>query len=317
LDLEPGTDAGFDNARAEVFEAIGHPARIKILQALEGRPLGFSELKRAVGIESSGHMSFHLGKLEGLVKAGGSGDYVLTDDGREALRMIQATRSEHRAETTKVSVKLPRASRVLVVALVVGLIILAAAAAVQQQEIVALNGSISSARSNIDQMSASESSQLSRSVLVGGVRYWYLSLPLATLENNRTLLTFDGVQFEVSFPITPIGLYVTFHLPVNATTDMNGTFTLTITGKKGASVSGCGQSVSCIPFSPLPLVEFTFPDGSTENTATSNFTPLPQGLQSLNASANSTVWFSGHTDPQAGVMVDDTNRLVTLFVSVR
>jgi len=82
--------SGFDSARAELFEALGHPTRVRILTALGEQPLGFSELKRRVGIESSGHMSFHLGRLDGLVKTASNGSYTLTDDGREALRLISA-----------------------------------------------------------------------------------------------------------------------------------------------------------------------------------------------------------------------------------
>lgn len=51
--------------------------------------MGFSELKRKVGIESSGHLMFHLGKLDGLVKTTLEGNYALTDDGREALRLLE------------------------------------------------------------------------------------------------------------------------------------------------------------------------------------------------------------------------------------
>lgn len=76
----PGQDS-----RAELFEAIGHPTRIKILQVLHDNPMGFADLKRAVGVESSGNTSFHLTKLRDLVRTAPDGNYVLTDDGREAL----------------------------------------------------------------------------------------------------------------------------------------------------------------------------------------------------------------------------------------
>jgi len=88
-----GAEGDFNRDRAELFEALGHPTRIRILQALSGAPLGFSELKREAGIESNGLMAFHLGKLEGLVKATPGGSYALTDDGREALRNIVANAS--------------------------------------------------------------------------------------------------------------------------------------------------------------------------------------------------------------------------------
>jgi DNA-binding HxlR family transcriptional regulator len=65
--------------------------RIRILEALESRPMGFAEIKKAVGIESSGHLQFHLRKLGSLVTDGENGTYALTDDGREALRVFRTT----------------------------------------------------------------------------------------------------------------------------------------------------------------------------------------------------------------------------------
>lgn len=81
----------FDASRAELFEALGHPMRVKLLRALETRSMGFADLKKEVGIESSGHLQFHLGKLTGLVGTAPDGSYTLTDDGREALRVLSAT----------------------------------------------------------------------------------------------------------------------------------------------------------------------------------------------------------------------------------
>ncbi len=85
-----GTDKSsneFDQREAELFEALGHQTRIGILQTLNENPLGFSELKKKIGIESSGHLTFHLSKLAGLVKTNPEGRYCLTDNGREALRV--------------------------------------------------------------------------------------------------------------------------------------------------------------------------------------------------------------------------------------
>jgi len=90
------SDFGFDRTRADLFEAIGHPVRIKVLEAIAAEPLTFSGLKKRVGIESSGHMTFHLEKLAHLIRTTSDGTYVLTDDGGEALRLIQTV---HRTET--------------------------------------------------------------------------------------------------------------------------------------------------------------------------------------------------------------------------
>jgi len=83
------------DSKVGLFETLAHPVRIRMLEALKERPMGFSELKRAVGIESSGHLQFHLSRLEGFVSTNSDGDYVLTDDGREALRLVMAVESTH------------------------------------------------------------------------------------------------------------------------------------------------------------------------------------------------------------------------------
>lgn len=76
----------------EMFEAVSHPLRVEILKKLAERPMRFSELKRELGVESSGKLDFHLKKLEGLVAVGEDGRYYLTRDGYAALQAIEAIR---------------------------------------------------------------------------------------------------------------------------------------------------------------------------------------------------------------------------------
>lgn len=80
----------FSKDRAELLEALGHPTRIRILKVLTDSPRGFSELKKALDIESGGLLQFHLGKLQalGLVKDTSERGYALTDEGKEALRIV-------------------------------------------------------------------------------------------------------------------------------------------------------------------------------------------------------------------------------------
>ena len=49
-------DIDQDRQRAEVFDALSHPTRIMILKALSDEAMGFSDLKKKLGIESSGHL---------------------------------------------------------------------------------------------------------------------------------------------------------------------------------------------------------------------------------------------------------------------
>lgn len=78
-----------DRQRAEVFDALGHPTRIAILKALSESAMGFADLKKAVGIDSSGHLQHHLNKLNGLIKTDEHGKYCLSDQGKDALLTVQ------------------------------------------------------------------------------------------------------------------------------------------------------------------------------------------------------------------------------------
>ena len=75
---------------AELFEAVSHPTRIRILKTLAKRALGFAKLKSSLGFSSSGNLSHHLNKLGTLVQTNEQGNYELTDQGREALIAINA-----------------------------------------------------------------------------------------------------------------------------------------------------------------------------------------------------------------------------------
>ena len=70
------------------FEAIAHPLRIKILKLLAEKPIGFSELKRKLGIKSSGKLDFHLKKLGSLIALNSEGKYTLTSEGYAALQAV-------------------------------------------------------------------------------------------------------------------------------------------------------------------------------------------------------------------------------------
>ena len=104
-------DAEFNRTRAELFEAIGHQTRIRILEALSQAPLTFSGLKKRMGIDSSGHLSFHLEKLSGLIRTTAEGTYTLTDDGREALRLIQTVHGTEKEPMASPSRIRPRSTR--------------------------------------------------------------------------------------------------------------------------------------------------------------------------------------------------------------
>ena len=78
-----------DHFKTEVFEAISHPTRIKILKLLEKNPLSFSDLKHNLNISSSGNLTHHLNKLINLIKKNSQGNYTITTQGSEALLTIK------------------------------------------------------------------------------------------------------------------------------------------------------------------------------------------------------------------------------------
>src|SRR2546427_6817484 len=135
----------FNETRAELFEAISHPARIKILQTLNEKPMGFAELGRAVGIEGGGHLGFHLRKLTHLVKTTPEGTYALTGDGKEALWSINALRKSSNGTTSKsreASVMHRNWAKPLLGGLLIALIVLGASVAFQQQQMLSMGGSL-------------------------------------------------------------------------------------------------------------------------------------------------------------------------------
>jgi DNA-binding transcriptional ArsR family regulator len=115
-----------ERRRAEVFDALSHPTRIMILKALNENPAGFADLKKQLGIESSGHLQHHISKLNDLVKTDETGKYVLSDEGKDALNSVETvekvtesgTKRIQRPVKAKTSAVLKLASLVLVALLV-------------------------------------------------------------------------------------------------------------------------------------------------------------------------------------------------------
>lgn len=75
---------------AELFEAIAHPTRIKILKILEKEPSTFASLKRQLDLDSSGNLDHHLKKLGSLITMQSDGYYGLTEAGKKALASVGA-----------------------------------------------------------------------------------------------------------------------------------------------------------------------------------------------------------------------------------
>jgi DNA-binding HxlR family transcriptional regulator len=85
-----------DFVEADLFEAISHETRIHALFLLKNGPVGFADLKRELEISSSGNLQHHIRKLGSLIDTDASGEYKLTNHGREALIAINMIRNTER-----------------------------------------------------------------------------------------------------------------------------------------------------------------------------------------------------------------------------
>lgn len=121
-----------DQRRAEIFDALGHPTRISIIKALNEEPLGFADLKKEVGTDSSGHLQHHLNKLDGLIKTDEHGKYCLSDQGRDALLSVQIVERAAGSKSKKgfghIHMKSSRLLKLISVFLAVALVVVSAVA---------------------------------------------------------------------------------------------------------------------------------------------------------------------------------------------
>ena len=78
-----------DDTRYEIFQALSHPVRVRILLLLADRGCTFSSLKHELGMESSGQLQHHMQKLSTLVNGDELGTYHLTYIGTRALEIYR------------------------------------------------------------------------------------------------------------------------------------------------------------------------------------------------------------------------------------
>ena len=95
--VSEGAEGLSDQRRFVIFEALSHPTRVRILELIESEKLGFSSLKRKLGLESNGQLQHHMEKLSGLIETGGDGSYVLTWLGDRALSTYRESENSGRS----------------------------------------------------------------------------------------------------------------------------------------------------------------------------------------------------------------------------
>jgi DNA-binding transcriptional ArsR family regulator len=277
-------EKGFDAAKAELFEAIGHPNRIRIIQALEQGGMGFAELKKRVGMESSGHLAFHLGKLEHLVAVDANGQYVLTGEGREALMMIQTVREKEGRFRHHATISLRKP---MIAALLVAIVLLAGVAAFQQLEL------------------ANRIRPPGTTVLDGRPFAYAVVLLTSLPANLNTTIWFGGVEFT----LIPFQAQTFLVRSLNSTAQVVPIPMSTYSPTNGTGVA-TGRVFTFV-LSPPYNVQMRFADGSVETM----ITPTSSNSQGVSfAFFLNSPWFSEHKSPQAAVSVNMT--AVTLYVSV-
>lgn len=74
-----------------IFNALRHDVRRRILLNLSRRQMTFTELYEKIDISSS-HMNYHLVNLDGLISKQGT-KYVLSESGKTAVSMLGGSRS--------------------------------------------------------------------------------------------------------------------------------------------------------------------------------------------------------------------------------
>jgi DNA-binding HxlR family transcriptional regulator len=318
----PREPVEFNEARAELFEILGHQTRIKILQALSQKSMGFAELKRETQIESGGLLSFHLTKLAHLIKLTPDGDYALSDEGKEALRVIAAISSEEHNGRVRPKI-LNSGNRLKVVAavLVIALVALGGLGLYQQQQLGIL--------------SKEASANLAGTVSMGGNSFWYMTMPAQMVSGaaNGTTISFHGVTFTLLRP----GAYAsgTSALIMSVVNGSGGSFTVS----NGTSTTipvevflanGTTFCTSCntsnktgipvtVTFEPqaltvyvLPRVQVALPNGD------SRILLSPQSSSDISAyvQGGDSFWFTGNMHPIAGVSVNGQAGTVTFYVQV-
>jgi len=106
-----------------IYTSLKHPIRRRILRMLMDKPLTFSEILEAVGIDS-GHLNYHLDNLGDLITRSQDGKYQLSSIGSAAVKLMGGV-EEHSLELSKSKLKLSRIFAKVYPLVLCGLLILA------------------------------------------------------------------------------------------------------------------------------------------------------------------------------------------------
>lgn len=206
-----------DRKRAEVFDALGHPTRILILKALTEGPLGFADLKKKTHIDSSGHLTHHLNKLNGLIKTDEYGQYCLSDQGKDALLTVQTVEniadSTNKSERTKSSNAKDKRTILKVISIGFAVLLIASAAinVYEYTQVTTLQNRISEQDRTISQLQTSLNDltgQHNTGMLIVPDNYPTIQSAINNASSGETVFVKKGVYYEnpvITAPISLIG----------------------------------------------------------------------------------------------------------------
>ena len=285
--------------------------------------MGFSELKRETEIDSGGLLSFHLGKLAHLVKLTPDGDYALSDEGKEALRVIATISSEEREGKVRPKVLSARNRlKIVTTILIIALLAFGGIGVYQQQQIGTLSKDVSA--------------NLAGTVSIGGNSFWYMTIPVQMVSGvaNGTTISFHGVNFTLLRPGTFASGVALVIVPVKGSgatfTAVNGTsmtrtseviitnatdcHCLTITfSATNATDCHCytiTSSPKMLTVFLWPRVQVTLPNGEKQNLLWSQNSPNTTALVAGGVSS----WFTQNTHPITGMSVNDKAGTMSFYV---
>lgn len=109
----------------KIFNALKHPIRRQILLLLEDKgEVSFTEIQKAVEIDDTGLLSYHLKELTTLVEQSERGKYALSEIGRASMTLFRKVERERQSTTLSAHRELEKiAGEVVFLILIVGVAI--------------------------------------------------------------------------------------------------------------------------------------------------------------------------------------------------
>jgi hypothetical protein len=186
----------------------------------------------------------------------------------------------------------PALRNVLIAAAIVALVLLGAFAVMQQEQIGTLSRQLSQ--------------QDSGTVMLNGTRFAYVQVPVASL-NYPAVVKFEGVTFNITSGTTGNLVFITSPASVSQVSGSNGTISFVVKANNATQYSQ-GTPITVRAFLS-PSIIVTFSDGTRESY-------VQNVVATSNPGPSSSLWFSHHTNPQAGILWDSNTNSYVLYVSL-